>query len=57
MEVSGEFIVAIGFGLVILGFLYRLDGRMSRVESRISHIEGLLQGYFIQASKKDDEAH
>ena len=54
MEVNGEFIAIIAVGLAILGFLYRLDVRVSRVESRISHIEGLLEGYFIQASKKDD---
>ena len=54
MEVNGEFIAIIAVGLAILGFLYRLDVRVSRVESRIAHIQGLLEGYFIQASTKDD---
>ena len=54
MEVNGEFIAIIAVGLAILGLLYRLDMRVSRVENRISHMEGLLEGYFMQASKKDD---
>jgi CcmD family protein len=54
MEVNGEFVATIAVGLAILGFLYRLDMRVSRVESRILHIEGLLEGYFMQAIKKDD---
>lgn len=54
MEVNGEFIAIMAVGLAILGFLYRLDVRVSRVESRISHIEGLLEGFFMQASRKDD---
>ncbi len=57
MEVNGEFIATIAVGLAILGLLYRLDARLSRAESRISRIAGLLEGYFIQASKKDGAAH
>ena len=39
----------------ISGVEMRLGERISEVSDRVSRIEGLLEGYFMQASKKDTE--
>ena len=67
MDVNGEFIITLVVTVgAIAGLLWRLETRISGVEmrlgerisevsDRVSRIEGLLEGYFMQASKKDAE--
>lgn len=47
--------------MAVAALIWRFETRISGVESRISElsdrvsrIEGLLEGYFLQASKKED---
>ncbi len=59
MEISGEFVLSLTTTvtavIVILGSLLRLERRVSDVSDRVSRIEGLLEGYFLQASKMEQE--
>ena len=66
VEINGEFAVTIGtviaaaIGLVwrfetrISGNESRLGDRMTELSDRVSRIEGLLEGYFMQASRREE---
>ena len=66
MELNGEFIATIGTVIAAaIGLVWRFETRMSGIESRlgdritelsdrVSRIEGLLVGYFMQASRRKE---
>ncbi len=59
---SYEFIVSLAVTVMAIAALFwrfetRISGaeaRVSDLSNRVSRIEGLLKGYFLQASKKED---
>ena len=59
---SYEFIVSLAVTVMAIAPLFwrfetRISGaeaRVSDLSNRVSRIEGLLKGYFLQASKKED---
>ena len=66
MEINGEFAVTIGTVIAAaIGLVWRFETRISGIESRlgdritdlsdrVSRIEGLLEGYFMQASRREE---
>ena len=66
MELNGEFIATIGTVIAAaIGLVWRFETRMSGIESRlgdritelsdrVSRIEGLLEGYFMQDSRRKE---
>lgn len=66
MEINGEFIATIGTVIAAaIGLVWRFEARISGIESRlgdritelsdrVSRIEGLLEGYFLQSSRREE---
>ena len=48
-------IAAAAVGGLIFRIEARLGDRIASLENRVSRIEGLLEGYFMQASKKESD--
>ena len=50
--IAAVIIAAAAVGGLVLRIEVRLGERMTALEQRVSRIEGLLEGYFLQASKR-----